>query len=293
MNLSQADLWGELQLFLLVPSLIYIAMLTVKERMKDYKSLYLLTFVILWLLWWLLFNAEPGALLSIHLYSARFLAQLFVAKFLYDVWHYASQRQAPSSHTIILTHADRELMLYPLKLVVIIVIITTVVPHLIREASDLYFKNVKFTNAFNEMVRYIGNNTEKDAVFSGWDWSLPWHLDLDNGGDRIIKDRATYPPEHREGVSEYFIVSPEWPLVPETDEWPNVSPSSEWGLRENAMRKGFLEKHASLVRSFPAGKHKWMLFKINDTSVARPASESQSPSPRSNSVQDRLSSQIN
>ena len=281
-NLSGVDLWAELQLFLLVPALLYAMMAIKATEMSDYKSMFLGSFVALWLGWWLLFNSEGDYLGSIHVHVVRHLSQVFVARFLYDLWNYASEgtRQINA-------------IKYSLRVLVAGVVLTAAIPPIVRQANKLYVRNMKFTSAFNEMVAYVRNNTESDAVFSGWDWSLPWHIDLDESGDRLIKDRATYPPEHREGVSEYFIVSPEWPLVPETDEWPNVSPSIEWGLRENAMRKGFLEKHASLVRSFPAGKHKWMLFKINDTSVARPASETQSPSPTSNSVQDRLGSQRN
>jgi len=281
-NLSEVDLWAELQLFLLVPALLYAMMAIKATEMSDYKSMFLGSFVTLWFGWWLLLNSEGDYLGSIHVRVVRDLSQIFVARFLYDLWNYASERTRRINA-----------MTYSLKVLVAGVVLTASILPIVRQANKLYVTNVKFTSAFNDMVAYVRNNKESDAVFSGWGWSLPWHLDLDDAGDHLIKDRRTYSPEQREAVPEYFVVSPEWPLDPETDQWPNVSPNTEWSLRDNANRMEFLEKHASLVKAFPAGKHKWMLFKIKDTSVAQPASESQSSSPTSNSVQNRLSSQRN
>ena len=91
---------------------------------------------------------------------------------------------------------------------------------------------------------------------------MPWYVDLDEKGDHLIKDRATYPMEQRDAVTEYFIVSPEWPLVKVTDEWPSVAGDSAG--KANEMRKKFLEEQCTFIKAFGGNKHKWLLYRVNN-----------------------------
>jgi hypothetical protein len=130
--------------------------------------------------------------------------------------------------------------------------------------EDINAKNNKLVKPYNEMLDYIDKNTEKNAVFSGWIWSMPWYVDLNNGFDRINKDRAIFPFEQREKVPEYFIVSPEWPLVKVTDEWPSVVVESGWSKKQNELRKKFLAEECTFLSSFGGDKFHWLLYKVNN-----------------------------
>jgi hypothetical protein len=110
----------------------------------------------------------------------------------------------------------------------------------------------------------IDNNTEKDAIFSGWGWSIPWYVDLNGKMDRVCKDRRAFPFDQREKVPEYFIVSPEWPLVKVTEEWPSVVVENSWSKKQNNLRKKFLAENCSLLKTYGGDKHKWLLYKVNN-----------------------------
>lgn len=265
-TLSQVDLWGELQLFLLIPAVIYIIILISKSKMADARSLYLINFVLLWFLWWFLFNYD---LPRVHLSVVRLVSQLFIAKFLYDLWKYATDESRSSPQIITAERGKTAAVLYPVKVLITIIVLTTIMLPLCRKANLVYGRDVKLSKAYREMITYIRTNTEKNAVFSGWNWSLPWHVDLDDDGDHLVKDRRIYAPNQRESVPEYFIVAPEWPLVRKTTEWPMVAYENEWTRKENAKRVEFLKKHASLVKTFSADKHKWLLFKVKNDKLAR------------------------
>jgi hypothetical protein len=159
-------------------------------------------------------------------------------------------------------------MRYLLSIGIICIVLGKVFIPLAERTGTLYGRSMTLTKPCKEMIAFIRSNTEKDAVFSGWDWSMPWYVDLDDKGDHIIKDRATYHPEQREAVPEYFIVSPEWPLVKVTDEWPSVAGDSQ--QKANELRKKFLEKHSTLIKTFGGEKHKWLLYRVNNPANAPP-----------------------
>jgi hypothetical protein len=268
-SLSQVDLWGELQLFLLIPALVYVVIDVIKAKARNYKSVFLVSFVSVWFLWWLLLSYDYH---SIHIGPIRALGVIFIAKLFYDLWNYPFEAIGDSdSGKGLRGEGDNPRgLLSGVRVLVATVIVTMLVVGVGQAWRAVYVRNREFGQAFVGMIGYIWNNTEDDAVFSGWYWSLPWHVDLDSGRDHIIKDRSAYPPEQREEVPEYFVVSPEWPLRPEPSEWPNVAAwFQQWTQRQNAKRIAFLKQHASLVKEFPAGKHKWMLFKIKDKGVEK------------------------
>ena len=114
-------------------------------------------------------------------------------------------------------------LFYVLRLAIVVIVLSKVLLPIIEKANFLYGSYNTLVKPYYEMEDYVKNNTEKNAMFSGWSWSMPWYLDLDPKVDRPNKNRAQYSFNQREKVPEYFVVSPEWPLVKTTDEWPSVS----------------------------------------------------------------------
>jgi hypothetical protein len=159
-------------------------------------------------------------------------------------------------------------MLYLLRVAIIFIVLGKVLLPLFEKANFLYSSNSTLTKPYKEMMSYIKNNTEENAVFSGWNWSMPWYVDLDDKIDRINKNRAAYPFEQREDVPEYFIVSPEWPLLKTSDEWPYVV-TSKYSMEQNEIRKEFVEKQCTLVKTFGGDKHKWFLFRVNNDKLTQ------------------------
>ena len=174
-----------------------------------------------------------------HLLTFVQVSQLFIAKLLVDLWDYSLAQNETSAGLIRKTEGPRMAVAYVLRVAVVCIVLGKIFIPLAEKAGTLYTRNATLTIPYKEMMAYIRQNTERDAVFSGWDWSMPWYVDLDEKGDHLIKDRATYPMEQRDAVTEYFIVSPEWPLVKVTDEWPSVAGDSAG--KANEMRKKFLE----------------------------------------------------
>src|SRR5919109_4155676 len=73
-SLSQIDLWGELQLFLIIPAILYAIILIGRSKLADYKSLFFISFTLIWFTWWLLFNYD---LPETHLATVTAISQLF------------------------------------------------------------------------------------------------------------------------------------------------------------------------------------------------------------------------
>ncbi len=260
------DLWGDLQLFLIIPAILYVMILIGKSKMTDYKNLFFINFTLIWFIWWLFFNFD---LPEVHLRVFLLMSQLFVAKLLYDAWIYSSEYGDGFLNLVKKSETEKTSMFYLLRVAIVCIVLGKVLLPLFEKGNFLYISNLTLTKPINEMMGYIKTNTEKNAVFSGWRWSLPWYVDLDDDGDRIIKDRSTYPPEQREAVPEYFIVSPEWPLLKVTEEWPSVVNESSGTFRQNEIRKKFLAEQCTLVKTFGEGKHKWLLYKVNNDKLAQ------------------------
>ena len=146
--------------------------------------------------------------------------------------------------------------------IIIIVLSRAIIP-VIEKADFLYGSYDTLVKPYQEMEKYVKNHTEKNAIFSGWWWSMPWYLDFDPKVDRINKDRKNYPFDQREKVPEYFIVSPEWPLVKTTEEWPSVSEGSSWGIKSNQKRIQFIKENCILLKKFGGPKFFWLLYKVN------------------------------
>jgi hypothetical protein len=260
-TLAQVDLWGFFQLFLIIPAILYIIILIGKSKWTDYKNLFFICFVLTWVTWWLIFNYDlPGN----HVLIVCLISQLFIAKLLYDIWQYSSAYKDGFLNLVKNKETQESTVFYGLRVIVICIVLGRVLLPVFDTTNKLYNRYLTLTKPYVEMMTYIKDKTEKEAVFSGWDWSMPWYVDLDDTEDHIIKDRTTYPPEQRETVPEYFLVSPEWPLVRVTDEWPNVVVVNKWSNDQNELRKKFVEQNCTLVKTFGGDKHKWLLYKVNN-----------------------------
>jgi hypothetical protein len=136
----------------------------------------------------------------------------------------------------------------------------TAIP-LARQIDQIVQARTVLQKPYAEMVAYVNQHTEADAVFSGWAWSLPWWLAVDR--DRTIKDRFRYPFSQREpgGQVEYFVVAPEWPFSRYGTGWPNVSYPNRWTLREDARRQEFVARHCTLLLT-TGDKHQWSIYKV-------------------------------
>ena len=267
-NVHRINLWDDLQLFLLIPAFIYIFILFRKSKWTDYKTLFFFIFTVIWFLWWMLFNFD---LPETHLRPFLIISGIFVAKLFYDVWKYASFNNNSTELS-----KEKELqkqsstMIYVARTAIVIIILTKILSPIVEKANFLYKSQKTLVDPYNEMMAFIDKNTEKNAVFSGWGWSMPWYVDINNNKiDRVCKDRRLFPPEQRESVPEYFIVSPEWPLVKTSDKWPYVVEESPHEREINATRKKFLDENATLIKTFGGYDHKWHLYKINNDNVTQ------------------------
>ena len=261
-DFTRVDLWADLQFFVMVPAMIYAAILIMRSRFSDHKIMFFFNFNALWFAWWLFLNYD---LAQIHLITFHQISQLFIAKFLYDLWKFSLAHNGTFFGLTKNPLDQQHTMRYLLSIGIICIVLGKVFIPLAERAGTLYSRSITLTKPYKEMMTYITENAEKEAVFSGWDWSMPWYVDLDEKGDHIIKDRATYRPEQREDVPEYFIVSPEWPLVKVTDEWPSVAGDSQ--QKANERRKKFLEEHCTYIKSFGGPKHTWLLYRVNNDAL--------------------------
>lgn len=260
-NVAKVNFWGELQLFIIIPAVIYTFILLARSKWTDYKILFFLSFALIWILWWSLFNFDlPGTHLKVFL----IITSIFVAKLLYDVWEYSKQYKDRFLNLTNVQDYKRNTFFYLLRLSIIIIVISKVILPIIEKADFLYGSYDTLVKPYHEMEAYIQKHTEKDAVFSGWNWSMPWYLDLDPKVDRPNKDREYYPFDQREKVPEYFIVSPEWPLIKTTEEWPAVSVEDSWSIKSNEKRIQFLKDECTLLKKFGGPKFFWLLYKVNN-----------------------------
>ena len=261
-SLFQIDFWRDFQFFLVIPSVIYLFILVRKKKWTDYKSLFFLNFTIIWFLWWIFFNYD---LPDTHFFIITLMSQIFTAKILYDIWKYSFNYKG---NFVSLSNNKENnngaTVFYLIRIIIVCIVIGKTVFPLFTEAGDMYNNNIKLIKPYNEMMAYIDNNTEKDAIFSGWGWSIPWYVDLNGKIDRVCKDRRAFPFDQREKVPEYFIVSPEWPLVKVTEEWPSVVVENSWSKKQNNLRKKFLAENCSLLKTYGGDKHKWLLYKVNN-----------------------------
>lgn len=258
-TLAQIDLWGQLQFFLTIPAIIYVVILIGKSKWTDYRSIFILSFILIWFSWFFFLNYD---LVRTHLQTVLLMSQLFVAKLLYDLWEYSSASSEGFLYLIKNKETGKATMSYMLKIVIICIIVGKILFPLFTKSAETYNYNVTLTKHYKEMMIYLKDSTESNAVFSGWDWSMPWYVDIDGSEDHLIKDRRIYPPEQRESVPEYFIVSPEWPLVQVAKEWPNVSVDSKYTIEQSEIRKEFLKENCTLLKTFGGKKHKWHLYKV-------------------------------
>ena len=266
-SLVQIDIWRDFQFFIAIPAIIYLIILIKKSKWLDYRKLFFLTFTIIWFSWWLFFNYD---LSETHFYVIIIMCQIFIAKFIYDLWKYSFTYKNNFIDLANNNETRKEsTIFYLIKIVIICLVIGKTVFPLFDAAGKMYTNDITLVKPYHEMMDYINNNLEKDAIFSGWDWSMPWYIDLSSKSDRIIKNRTIVPFSQREKVPEYFIVSPEWPLVKVTDEWPSVVVENSISKRSNNHRKEFLEENCTLLKTFGSEKHKWLLYKVNNKSLSK------------------------
>lgn len=265
-NIHKINFWEDLQLFLIVPAIVYAIILIAKSKWTDYRSVFILSFIFIWFSWFFFFNYD---LAKTHFNIIGLMSQLFVAKLLYDIWEHSSASKEGFLYIIKNNETQKDSIFYSLKIMVICIVLGKVLFPLFTNTAAVYDYNVTLTKPYNEMMNYIKNNTEKNAIFSGWSWSMPWYLDIDKNIDRVNKDRADYPMEQREKVTEYFIVSPEWPLIKTTEKWPSVSEESSWSIKENEKRKKFIEQNCTLLKTFGGPNHIWHLYKVINKNLAQ------------------------
>lgn len=269
-NVTRINFWEDLQLFLIVPAVIYAIILIARQKWIDYKNIFLLSFALIWFFWWLLFNYDlPGA----HLKTFLMIAQIFVAKLLFDVWEYSSAYKDRFQNMVNNEELKKNILFYVLRIAIVIIVLSKVILPIIEKANFLYGSYSTLIKPYHEMMSYIKNNTENSAIFSGWGWSMPWYLDIDDKMDRVNKNRLDYPLDQREKVPEYFIISPEWPLVKMTDEWPSVSEESSWTFKANEKRKKFIRDSCILLKSFGGPKHIWYIYKVVNKNLAQLSQE--------------------
>lgn len=267
-SLVQVDIWRNLEFFLAVPSIIYIVMLINRNKWLDYKKMFLLVFTIIWFSWWLVFNFD---LPETHLFIVQLMLQFFIAKLLYDIWNYSIQYKKSFVELAENNGTKKEATIfYLVRVVIVCTLVALIMFPLFEAAGDMYANNINLVEPYNRMLTYIDKNIPKDAVFSGWGESMPWYLDLNNGFDRVNKNRAIYPFDQREKVPEYFVVSPEWPLVKVTDQWPSVFHETK---KQEDLRKQFLEQNCTLIKTFSGPKFRWLLFKVNNPKLTQSSTQ--------------------
>jgi len=214
----------------------------------------------------MLFNFD---LAETHLRIFLIISQIFIAKLFYDIWQYSSSRKNTFTDLVKDKESHRSAMLYVARTAIVVIVLAKILMPLVEKANFLYDSKKNLVDPYNEMMTYIQENTEKNAIFSGWGWSMPWYVDINNDIDRVNKDRRHFPPEQRETVPEYFIVSPEWPLVKTSEEWPYVVVESAEQKEVSAIRKKFLDENCTLIKTFSGDKHKWLLFKVNNENITQ------------------------
>jgi Dolichyl-phosphate-mannose-protein mannosyltransferase len=266
-TLMQVDIWGELQLFLIIPAVIYAAFLILRGKLADYRSLLILVFGLVWFSWWFLLNYD---LSQLHLHTVLFIAQLFNAKLFCDAWNTPRDYRKRFLDLIRSDASPGEIWAYLARVAIVCIVLFEVIPPLISRASDIYPRYQEVGKPYLEMSVYLRAQTEKNAVVSGWTWSLPWSLDLDDEVDHVVKDRSTYPLEQREDVPEYFIVSPEWPLEKKSDSWPMVAGDNEWNRKNNEVRKKFVSENCVLIKTFGGPVHQWIVYKVKNDKLDSP-----------------------
>jgi len=258
-TLMQVDFWAALGAFLAIPAAVY-AVVDFKRRPEP-LPLFFMVFTGGWFTWWLLFNYD---LPVPHLLYIMPFIQLYIAKLLVDGWRTARATRAATNpgHPAAAGDAGASLV-SPLRTcllmaMALVVFGKTVVP-LGSHIDDIYQGSKTMAPAYREMVDYINRNTEPDAMFSGWTWSTPWWLAIDN--ERTVKDRSKYPFEQRESVPEYFVMSPEWSLDKLGTGWPDGTSPSSWYRQQNAERGRFLEENCTHLLT-TGTKYQWSIYRV-------------------------------
>jgi hypothetical protein len=245
-TLEQVDFWRALAAFLTVPAAIYAGSLL--RRRLDPFLLYCLTFLTIWFTWWVIFSYD---LPQQHLLYIMPFAYVFAGKLIVDG---LAATAAPAIGT------GKEALRHALRTAIAIVILGYTVLPLSRQVDQILQARIILEKPYEEMVAYVNQHTEPDAIFSGWSWSLPWWLAVDR--DRTVKDRSKYPFAQRDPQAEYFMVAPEWPFSRYGTGWPNVSYPNRWALREDARRQDFVARHCTLLMT-TGTKHQWSLYRVN------------------------------
>jgi hypothetical protein len=259
-TLAQIDFWRGLAAFLTLPAAIYVGTL-LRRRLEPFP-LYFLVFTSIWFTWWVLFSYD---LPLQHLLYIMPFAYIFAGKLIADGLS-ATAEPVGGVGNVALSRA--------LRVAIGIAILGYTAIPLARQIDQIVQARTVLQKPYAEMVAYVNQHTEPDAVFSGWAWSLPWWLAVDR--DRAIKDRFRYPFSQREagGQVEYFVVAPEWPFSRYGTGWPNVSYPNRWTLREDARRQEFVARHCTLLLT-TGDQHQWLLYRVKPLSdtvaVAPPA----------------------
>jgi hypothetical protein len=249
-TLAQIDFWRGLAAVLTLPAAIYVG--TLLRHRLDPFLLYFLVFVSIWFTWWVIFSYD---LPQQHLLYIMPFAYIFAGKLIADGLA-ATADPVASAHSALRRS---------LRVAIGVAILGYTLIPLARQIDQIVQARTVLEQPYEEMIAYVNQHTEPDAIFSGWAWSIPWWLSVDR--DRTIKDRFRYPLSQREpsGQAEYFVVAPEWPFSRYGTGWPNVSYPNRWTLREDARRQEFVARHCTLLLT-TGTKHQWSIYRVNPVS---------------------------
>jgi hypothetical protein len=258
-TLAQTDFWSVLGVFLTLPAIGY-AIVQLRRRL-DPLPLYLLTFTLIWAVWWLLFSYD---LAVPHILYIMPFVQIYVAKLLVDGWQ-AARGRGPAAAA-----GHRPLHSGLLAAIGLIVFGKTLVP-LATDIDAIYRAKQTLAPAYRQMVEYVDRNTEPAAIFSGWGWSVPWWLAID--ADRTVKNRGRYPFEQRETRPEYLVITPEWPLERLGTGWPNMAYANQWTIAQNERRREFIARHCDHLLT-TGTDYQWAIYRVNPLPAASAAEAS-------------------
>ena len=248
-TLAQVDFWSFLGVFLAVPAYAYaVAHL---RRRPEPLPVYIMAFISIWALWWILLNYD---LPEQHILFILPFIQIYVAKLLIDGYQALSRVNNGS--------ASRILARCGLAAIALIIVGKTFLPFL-QIVDSIGLGSRTLTPAYREFVTFVDENTEPNAIFSGWTWSSPWWLSIET---RIARSRTA--PGTRSSSGSPSRVFRHYPGMahrreaPQRGLGPNMSYASRWGYEQNEKRRDFAEHHCTHLLT-TGDEHQWTIYRIN------------------------------
>lgn len=196
-NIEQWIGWG-----LIIPSILYAVYLMVRQGAQSVAIGFILLFMHLWILWWLLGNTTGWFR---HVFPGMVFMNIFISKFLIDIYRMVRTEKKIKTDAEVAA-APSAPLLYSMISVMIVTLVLgrTLIP------TGLYsFKLGDYAGKRQrqeEFARYIREEIEQEAIVSGYGWYMEWPISF--LADRMFRNRKSLPPEHRDSVPEYLIITP-------------------------------------------------------------------------------------